>query len=71
MPLTLKQIELLTPGQRLATECPTPGKWDATRRTAYKGRSRVIEQGKWDCEVSQDSDAQTITVSVKAKAAEA
>lgn len=70
MPLTLKQIELLTPGQRLLTECPTPGKWDATRRTAYNGRKRVIAQGKWDCEVSQDSDAKTIEVTIKEKDAE-
>lgn len=65
MPLTLKQIRLLTAGQELTTRCKTTNGFGAACRTAYNGRKEVLAAGELDCEVSQDSVAQSVTVSVK------
>lgn len=67
MALTLKQIRLLTPGQTLETRCDTINGWSTACRTAYNGRKEILTAGTFDCEVSQDSASQTISVSVKAK----
>lgn len=67
MPLTLKQIRLLTAGQELTTRCKTTNSWSAACRTAYNGRKEIITAGELDCEVTQDSVAQTVTVSVEEK----
>ncbi len=67
MSLTLKQIRLLTPRQRLITECETTNGFGAACRTAYKGRKEIIAAGDYDCDVTQDSLSQTVTVSIKKK----
>ena len=67
MSLSLKQIRLLTPRQSLVTECETTSGFGAACRTAYKGRKEIVDAGDYDCEVSQDSLSQTVTVSVKEK----
>lgn len=67
MPLTLKQIRLLTPDQSLETRCRTTNGFGSACRTAYKGRKEIIDAGAYHCEVSQDSLSQTVTVSVKEK----
>jgi hypothetical protein len=66
MPLMIKQIEMLTPGQTLTTFCPTPGKWESTKRTAYNGRKRLLSaQEDKTCTISQDVIARTVSVSVE------
>lgn len=67
MPLTLKQIRLLTAGQELTTRCKTTNGFGAACRTAYNGRKEIIAAGELDCEVTQDSLTNTVTVSVKEK----
>lgn len=70
MPLTLKQIRLLTAGQELTTRCKTINGWSAACRTAYNGRKEMLAAGEFDCEVTQDGPAGTVTVSVKEKEVE-
>ena len=67
MPLTLKQIRLLSAGQELTTRCKTTNGFGAACRTAYNGRKEILAAGELDCEVTQDSVAQTVTVSVERK----
>lgn len=67
MPLTLKQIRLLTAGQELTTRCKTTNGFGAACRTAYNGRNEILAIGKLDCGVTQDSVANTVTVSVREK----
>lgn len=67
MPLTLKQIRMLTPEQSLSVKCNTTNGFGAACRTAYKGRKEVIEEGKYNCEVTQDSVSQIVTITVKHK----
>ena len=67
MALTLQQIRLLYPDQSLSTKCKTTNGFGSACRTAYKERKEILEAGDFDCEVSQDSISQTVTVSVKEK----
>ena len=67
MSLSLKQIRLLTPVQELKTKCRTTNGFGAACRTAYNGRKEILAAGDYDCDVSQDSVSQTVTVSVKEK----
>lgn len=70
MPLKLEQIRQLSAGQKLTTRCKTTNGFGAACRTAYNGRKEILAAGELNCEVTQDSVAQTVTVSVEEKEVE-
>lgn len=64
MRITKAQIEKLLPGQELTAKCVNAAEWESAKRIAQRVRKECVRDDGESYIVSQDVNAQTVTVKV-------